>query len=119
MMVKFVLKSGGEVLMGRDLIGLEALWDLNWRSGNPPAGRLELEPAGSLPLVKKMSSPSWIFLLAFRGCLNKVKRSSYAQVMAKMVKYNFLLASFWDLEAWMIGSFALEMRPELVLDARF
>ncbi|GJU97108.1 hypothetical protein Tco_1326379 [Tanacetum coccineum] len=43
-----------------------------------------------------------------RGRLIQVKQSSYALVMAKMVK---------DLEASMIDFFALEMLPELVLDA--
>ncbi|GJZ36338.1 hypothetical protein Tco_0582529 [Tanacetum coccineum] len=61
-----------------------------------------------------------IFLpTAFCGRLNQVKRSSYAQVMAKMVKYNFLLSLSWDLEACIVDSFALEMLPELDLDAFF
>ncbi|GJS55034.1 hypothetical protein Tco_0628396 [Tanacetum coccineum] len=63
----------------------------------------------------EQSSRIWERFLVFwvrygGGNSSLVNPSSYAQVMAKMVK---------DLEACMVDSFALEMLPELVLDARF
>ncbi|GJS30284.1 hypothetical protein Tco_0490904 [Tanacetum coccineum] len=75
---------------------------------NALAGRLLI--SGKKVICSKL----YLFLLDFRGRLNQVNPSSYAQVMAKMVKLHL---GTWEL-VW-LTHFLFEMPPELDLDEGF